>query len=97
MISEEELKAIEARAKAGTMDPWMPGALTVTEFIAAAQTDIPTLLAEVRRLHTGLALAWSDGWQAAFDRPADAEEAIRFRDLKHFRDVQAILDGTTVD
>lgn len=49
-MTDDELKAIEARAKAGTMDPWLPGALTVTEFIAAASTDIPALVAEVRRL-----------------------------------------------
>lgn len=59
--------------------------------------DVEELVRECRRLRAGLALAWSDGWQAAFDRPVDAEEAIRFRDLKHFRDVQAIIDGTTVD
>jgi len=62
-------------------------------FIAHARTDIPALVAEVRRLQDALYLAWSDGWQAAFDRPADAEEAIRFRDLTRLRQVRQIREG----
>jgi hypothetical protein len=54
-MTDDELKAIEARAKAGTMDPWLPGALTVTEFIAVAKADVPALVAEVRRMRKELA------------------------------------------
>jgi hypothetical protein len=49
-MTEDELQAIEERVKRAAMDPWLPGALRVTEFIAAAHTDLPALVAEVRRL-----------------------------------------------
>lgn len=50
VMTDDDLKAIEARADAATLDPWLPGAITTSEFIEAARTDIPALAKEVRRL-----------------------------------------------
>lgn len=53
-MTDEELKAIEARANAATPGPWMKGVTydhgRNAEFIAASRTDVPALAAEVRRL-----------------------------------------------
>lgn len=57
MITETELDAIEARANAATPGPWdEPGfsALDACDarFVAHARTDVPRLIAEVRRLQS---------------------------------------------
>jgi hypothetical protein len=49
-MTEDDLQAIEERVRRAAMDPWLPGALRVTEFIAAAHADLPALVAEVRNL-----------------------------------------------
>lgn len=67
------------------------------EFEKHSVGDMNALLDEIQRLHTGLHLAWSDGWETALNRPKDAEEAIRYRDLLKFRQVKAVRDGVTVD
>ncbi len=73
-MSEDELKAIEAREKAATKGPWTSNGTSVhgeppmtailtahfgnAEFIAHARKDIPALLAEVRSLRA--AMRWRD-------------------------------------
>jgi hypothetical protein len=51
-MTEDELKAIEKRVNAATPGPWTTGAGKIQDrtFIAAARTDVPTLVAEVRRM-----------------------------------------------
>jgi hypothetical protein len=98
MISEEEREAILQRAScvdlATSIDDYRK---RWREFERHATGDVKALLAENERLTTGLYLAWSDGWEAAMRRPADAEEAIRYRDLLRFRQVKAIRDGVTTE
>lgn len=49
-MTHDELQAIKARAEAATLDPWLPGAMTVAEALEQARTDVPALIAEVERL-----------------------------------------------
>jgi hypothetical protein len=98
MITDEELTAIRERAScveaATSIDDYRK---RWREFEQHAIADVNALLAENERLRTGLYLAWSDGWETGLKRPADAEEAIRYRDLSKFRQVKDIRDGITTE
>jgi hypothetical protein len=90
-LTDDELKAIEARANAATPGPWKAegddecilyvraanghtvvttdsGVYTTDEdaiFIAAARTDVPKLVAEVRRLREAFVDAWDAGFHSS--------------------------------
>jgi hypothetical protein len=91
-LTIDDLKAIEKRAKAGAMDPWLPGALTVTDFIAAMRTDVPELIAEVWRLRIAMTHAWSMGYDLARNRSFDPDQNAREHGDHIVSDVQRILD-----
>jgi hypothetical protein len=97
MISEEELQAIEARANAATMDPWLPGALTVTESITAARTDIPALVAEVWRLREAMYQAWLMGYELARNRSFDHAQNESEFDQHLVSDVQTLINKYVMD
>lgn len=68
-MTEAELAEIEARANAATPGPWKIGGLRRlqmglmeqdADFVTAARTDVPALVAEVRRLLAALAKIDSD-------------------------------------
>lgn len=53
-LTDEELDAISARADAAAAQPWFRG-YTLTAFVESARSDIPALIAEVKRLREELA------------------------------------------
>jgi hypothetical protein len=53
-MTDGDLKVIEAHLHAAKLDPWLPGSLNVSEIITVYHSDVPALLAEVRRLQAEL-------------------------------------------
>lgn len=68
-MTDEELNAIEARAKAATRGPWASHVASnycEADFIAHARSDIPALLSELRAARTALQ---ADGWSLIDSAP----------------------------
>lgn len=101
-MTEDELRAIEARAEAATAGPWTihveafaaaawlsgvwqgyEGEFGVPDaaFIAAARTDVPALIAEIRRLQDRLEMrhAWCNGERLEVE-PGSIPDGIDCRD-----------------